>query len=187
MCGIGVPVVRYYPWHPGHPTPYLGALITNMSAILPRSNEPWLWDRPSDAAALSVAATRLSSMVMRRLTQARCIVKGWSQIKQAISQVVYRSLKAWKPYTWIVVVLYYSTGWLGSLSFFAFFWEKTVSVDWVDEWSHERVKVNIPDLPWTISPLCLSDGNLGMPTTCLAVHSPSLYRCTVWRATWIRA
>ena len=131
--------------------PYLGALITNMSAILPRSNDPWVWDRPSDAAALSVAATRLSSMVMRRLTQARCIVRGWSQIKQAISQVEYRSLSAWKPYTWILVVFYYFSGWLGSLSFFAFFWEKTVSVGCVDEWSNLWITVNIRDLPWTIS------------------------------------
>lgn len=168
--------------------PYLGALITNMSAILPRSNEPWVWDRPSDAAALSVAATRLSSMVMRRLTQARCIVKGWSQIKQAISQVEYRSLSAWKPYTWILVVFYYFTGWLGSLSFFVFFWEKTVSVGCVDECSNLWVTGLIyPIYRGQFRQLSFRDGNLGMPTVCPVIHSPSLFWWAVWRVTWIRA
>ena len=57
---------------------YLGASITSMSATFPGSRDPWVCDRPKDAAALIVAATRDSSIVMCRLTQARCIVKGWS-------------------------------------------------------------------------------------------------------------
>ena len=61
---------------------YLGASIINMSATFPGSSDPWVCDLPRDAAALMVAAARASSIVMPRLTQARCIVKGCSEINQ---------------------------------------------------------------------------------------------------------
>ena len=50
-----------------------------MSPTFPGSSEPWVSDQPRDAAALIVDATRTSSIDMRRLTQARCIVNGCKQ------------------------------------------------------------------------------------------------------------
>ena len=69
---------------------YLGASITSMSATFPGSSEPWLCALPRDAAALIVAATRLSAIVMRRLTQARCIVKGWKRKKYPLDVKLHR-------------------------------------------------------------------------------------------------
>ena len=70
---------------------YLGVSITSMSATFPGSSEPWLCALPRDAAALIVAATRLSSIVMRRLTQARCIVKGWKRQKYPLDVKLHRT------------------------------------------------------------------------------------------------
>ena len=55
---------------------HLGASMMIMSATLPRSREPWVAERPREAAAFSVAATNASGMVMRRFTHARCITAG---------------------------------------------------------------------------------------------------------------
>ena len=76
------------PW--GTSPIYLGASITSMSATFPGSSEPWLCALPRDAAALIVAATRVSSIVMRRLTQARCIVKGWKRQKYPLDIKLHR-------------------------------------------------------------------------------------------------
>ena len=47
-----------------------------MSPLFPTSRDPWVSERPREAAALMVEAARASGMVRWRLTQARCITRG---------------------------------------------------------------------------------------------------------------
>ena len=54
----------------------LGASRTSRSACLPTSSEPWVAARPTEAAALMVAAVSASGMVILNVTQARCITSG---------------------------------------------------------------------------------------------------------------
>lgn len=61
------------------PAPHLGVLSRSMSPHLPTSSEPWLSDMPRAAAALIVAAARASDMLMCRLTQARCMTRGYGR------------------------------------------------------------------------------------------------------------
>ena len=56
---------------------HLGALIRTMFPYLPTSSDPCRPALPSAAAALSVAATRASSIVRPRRTQAKCITIGY--------------------------------------------------------------------------------------------------------------
>ena len=55
---------------------HLGTDSMTRSAFFPTSMDPHTLDRPREAAALIVAATSDSSIVRRRLTQARCITSG---------------------------------------------------------------------------------------------------------------
>ena len=64
---------------------YLGASTTIKSATFPISIEPWVFDLPSEAAAFIVAAANASFIDIRRITQARCIVRGY-KMEKAISR-----------------------------------------------------------------------------------------------------
>ena len=61
------------------PISHLAELIMTMSPFFPISSDPWLSDRPREAAALMVAAARASGIVRWRFTHARCITSGFAE------------------------------------------------------------------------------------------------------------